>query len=149
MRRERSEFRSRKVPSPIRLQHRKHSTKMAATTEVDTLPLSVIAAIAKSGIGEGMNISKEAKVALQRAAGVFILYLNSAANDVCKSSKRSTVSGPDILRALEEIDMGELVKPCKETLEGEPCANDRCKQEIAARFLPVNAILLFVSLVQP
>jgi DNA polymerase epsilon subunit 3 len=88
-------------------------------TEVDTLPLSVIAAIAKGAVPEQFNVSKDAKVALQRAAGVFILYLNSAANDVCKSSKRSTVSGPDILRALEEIDMGELVKPCKQALEGE------------------------------
>jgi len=88
------------------------------STDVDGLPLATIGAVAKGSIPDGYSVSKEAKVALQRAAGVFVLYLTSAANDVCRASKRSTVSASDMLRAFEEIDMPEFVGPAKAALEG-------------------------------
>lgn len=40
------------------------------------------------------------------------------ANDICKESKRQTINGDDVLKALEEIEFPELLKPLKASLAG-------------------------------
>lgn len=80
-------------------------------TAVDTLPLSSVAAAAKVGLPAGASLSKDAKLILQRAAGLFILQAAGAANDACRSSKRSTVSAADVTKALHDTDMAELAEP--------------------------------------
>lgn len=86
--------------------------------EIDGLPLSVIAAVAKRATG-GATLSKEAKAVLQRSVGIFIVHLAAAANDVCRGAKRSTISGADALKALADIDMEEeLAKPASAALDG-------------------------------
>ena len=49
---------------------------------------------------------------------VFISYLTSAANDICKDAKRQTISADDVFTALQDLDFGELINPTKEALEG-------------------------------
>lgn len=80
-------------------------------TAIDTLPLSSVAAAAKLGLPLGASLSKDAKLILQRAAGIFILQAVGAANDACRSSKRSTISSADVVKALGDTDMAELSAP--------------------------------------
>ena len=50
---------------------------------------------------------------------MFIHYLTATANDVCKESKRQTISADDVITALEDLEFGELVPALREALEGE------------------------------
>ena len=52
------------------------------------------------------------------ASQVFISYLTSAANDICKDAKRQTISAEDVFTALQDLDFGELISPTKDALEG-------------------------------
>ena len=53
-----------------------------------------------------------------QAASVFILYLTTTANDICKSNKRSTITAADVLEALHEIQFDDLVPKLQEYLSG-------------------------------
>jgi hypothetical protein len=50
-------------------------------------------------------------LAFTRAAGIFIFYLTTCANDYAKDSKRSTIMKQDVLNALKELDFDEFVPP--------------------------------------
>ncbi len=51
---------------------------------------------------------------------MFISYLTSAANDICKDAKRQTISAEDVFTALQDLDFSELISPTKDALEGIP-----------------------------
>ncbi len=55
---------------------------------------------------------------------VFVSYLTSAANDICKEAKRQTISAEDVFTALQDLDFGELVPPTKDALEGIPICTE-------------------------
>lgn len=40
------------------------------------------------------------------------------ANDICRESKRQTINADDVLKALEEIEFPEFLKPLKASLDG-------------------------------
>lgn len=42
----------------------------------------------------------------------------SSANDFCHEAKRSTVSAEDVLAAVEEIEMDQLIEPIQAYLKG-------------------------------
>lgn len=65
------------------------------------------------------QISKEALMAFNEAAKLFIYYVTSTANDICRESKRQTISAEDVFKALGEIDFEEFVKPLRDALQGE------------------------------
>lgn len=77
------------------------------------LPQSIVSKIVKSTLGDKTALSKDAGLAFSKAAGIFILYLTSVANDFCKQSKRSTLMPEHVLAALEEIEMDEMLEPIK------------------------------------
>lgn len=56
-------------------------------------------------------------IAFTRAAGIFIFYLTSCANEYAKDAKRSTIFKQDILNALRELDFDEFVPPLEAFLE--------------------------------
>ena len=56
-------------------------------------------------------------LAFTRAAGIFIFYLTTCANDYAKDAKRSTIFKQDILNALRELDFDEFVPPLEAFLE--------------------------------
>mmetsp|Transcript_49060 Transcript_49060/g.56394 ORF Transcript_49060/g.56394 Transcript_49060/m.56394 type:complete len:171 (-) Transcript_49060:1872-2384(-) len=62
------------------------------------------------------TISKQSKQFLSRAGGVFALYLASAANDIAKEHKRTTVTPEDIIQALEETEFGHFSEKMDEYL---------------------------------
>lgn len=95
-------------------------------SETDTdLPKTLIKRIVKrhlSQIDKGdtkrdTQINKDALLAFSESAKVFINYVTATANDICKESKRQTISVDDIFRALEDTDFVDLIAPLKQSLE--------------------------------
>ncbi|RHX96921.1 hypothetical protein DYB28_015504 [Aphanomyces astaci] len=76
-----------------------------------TLPLGTVNRIVKECLGNKAGMTKEARETVQAAAGVFILYLTSAANEECKAKKRQTISAQDVIKALHDVDMDSFVTP--------------------------------------
>ncbi|KAF7241008.1 DNA polymerase epsilon subunit 3 [Varanus komodoensis] len=67
---------------------------------------------------DGVNISKEARSAISRAASVFVLYATSCANNFAMKGKRKTLNAGDVLSAMEEMEFQRFTGPLKESLEG-------------------------------
>lgn len=72
------------------------------------LPSATVNRIVR-GLTDNLQLSKESKVALARAASVFVLYLTATSNELCRSEKRASILGKDVLRALELMDFAEFL----------------------------------------
>jgi DNA polymerase epsilon subunit 3 len=79
------------------------------------LPNAIVLKLVKEALPDGVNISKEARAALTRAASVFVLYLTSAASTAANDKK--TIAGKHVIEALEEIEFENFVGPVKTALE--------------------------------
>ncbi|XP_075041564.1 DNA polymerase epsilon subunit 3 [Mixophyes fleayi] len=90
---------------------------MAERPEDLNLPNAVITRIIKEALPEGVNISKEARSAISRAASVFVLYATSCANNFAMKGKRKTLNVNDVLAAVEEMEFQRFLTPLKESLE--------------------------------
>lgn len=60
---------------------------------------------------------KDTKVVIVVFFESVVLYL-CRANDICKESKRQTISAEDVFKALEEIEFPEFVASLRTSLEG-------------------------------
>eukprot|EP00191_Tetraselmis_sp_GSL018_P014419 CAMPEP_0177581974 /NCGR_PEP_ID=MMETSP0419_2-20121207/2452_1 /TAXON_ID=582737 /ORGANISM="Tetraselmis sp., Strain GSL018" /LENGTH=181 /DNA_ID=CAMNT_0019071089 /DNA_START=302 /DNA_END=843 /DNA_ORIENTATION=- len=123
---------------------------MLPNSEPETeLPKAQVKRIVKAAIQEAANrsgasekehtISKDALLAFSESAKVFVHYLTATANDICRESKRQTISGRDVIAALEDLDFKELVEPLKEAMEDfkQAKANaDRAKKSKTAAATP-------------
>lgn len=90
---------------------------MAERPEDLNLPNAVITRIIKEALPDGVNISKEARSAISRAASVFVLYATSCANNFAMKGKRKTLNASDVLSAMEEMEFQRFITPLKEALE--------------------------------
>lgn len=90
---------------------------MAERLEDLNLPNAVVTRIFKDALPDGVTIGKEARVAVAKAASIFILYLTSAANTIAKKGNRKTIAGADVIQAMEEIEFEQFVTPLKDALE--------------------------------
>ncbi len=81
------------------------------------LPTAVVTRLIKDALPEGINIAKEARIAISKAASVFIIYLSSAAINEAKKVKHKTMTPQNIFDALEEIEFESFIGPLKESLE--------------------------------
>ncbi|XP_020370343.1 DNA polymerase epsilon subunit 3 [Rhincodon typus] len=90
---------------------------MAERPEDLNLPNAVITRIIKEALPDGVNVSKEARSAISRAASVFVLYATSCANNFAMKSKRKTLSASDVLAAMEEMEFDRFITPLKDALE--------------------------------
>ncbi|XP_012268525.1 DNA polymerase epsilon subunit 3 [Athalia rosae] len=90
---------------------------MAERLEDLNLPNAVVTRIIKESLPDGINIGKEARAAVAKAASIFILYVTSAANTVAKKGKRKTISGSDVIQAMEDIEFDQFIEPLQEALE--------------------------------
>lgn len=90
---------------------------MAEKLEDLNLPNAVVSRIVKEALPDGVTVGKEAKAAVAKAASIFILYLTSSANMIAKKSNRKTVSGQDVLQAMDNIEFGHFIDPLNEALE--------------------------------
>ncbi|XP_069799209.1 DNA polymerase epsilon subunit 3 [Dendropsophus ebraccatus] len=90
---------------------------MAERPEDLNLPNAVITRIIKEALPEGVNVSKEARSAISRAASVFVLYATSCANNFAMKGKRKTLNVTDVMAAVEEMEFNRFLSPLKESLE--------------------------------
>lgn len=113
----------------------------SAEHDVD-LPKALIRKIVKqklsSAVPEGkgdVNVAKDALLAFSESAKVFISFLTTAANDICKENKRQTISPEHVLQALDELDFVEFIEPLKQALEGyrEASASKKLKAEASKK----------------
>lgn len=81
------------------------------------LPTTVVTRLIKDALPDGIIISKEARIAISKAASVFIIYLSSAAINEAKKLKHKTMTPQNIFDALEEIEFETFIEPLKECLE--------------------------------
>lgn len=82
-----------------------------------TLPNAVVGRLIKEVLPDGISISKEFRVAVARAASVFIIYLSSAATAEAKKTNMKTISCSHVFDALDEIEFESFIDPLKEALE--------------------------------
>lgn len=90
---------------------------MAERPEDLNLPLSVVTRIVRDALPDGVNVSKDARAALAKAASVFVLYATSCANNFAVKNKRKTVTGADIISAMEEMEFESFVDVLTGSLE--------------------------------
>lgn len=91
---------------------------MAERLEDLNLPNASVAKIIKEAIPENINLSKDAKTALARAAAVFVLYVSTHASQEAKKAHRKTMIGQDVIDALENLEFDEFIEPLNEFLRG-------------------------------
>ncbi|KAG7448154.1 uncharacterized protein BT62DRAFT_918591 [Guyanagaster necrorhizus] len=80
------------------------------------LPKSLITKIARSAIPENAKLQKETILSLVKGSTVFINYLGSA-HDVALSKQHKSISATDVLRALEVMELGDLVQNLQQELQ--------------------------------
>lgn len=91
-----------------------------------------LAALAAAGAGDKkeFQVNKDALTALSESTKVFISYIASTANDICREKKRQTLSADDVFAALTELEFSEFVEPLQKQLEAFKTAN---KEKAKAR----------------
>ncbi|KAH8813924.1 histone-fold-containing protein [Flagelloscypha sp. PMI_526] len=80
------------------------------------LPKALVTRIAKSAIPENSKLQKETVLSLVKGSTVFINYLAATAHDVATSKNHKSITAADVLRALELLELGDLVDPFTEEL---------------------------------
>ncbi|THU88596.1 histone-fold-containing protein [Dendrothele bispora CBS 962.96] len=81
------------------------------------LPKSIVTRIAKSAIPENTKLQKETILSLVKGSTVFINYLAATAHDVAQSKQHKSISASDVLKALEMLELGDLVDPLQAELQ--------------------------------
>ena len=94
-------------------------------------PAACVMRIVKSAIPDNIQVTKEAKQAFAKAAGIFIVYLTTCANDICKDKKKQTVTAQDILAACGELELDD-VKPQLEEFLAALRAHESGKRKAAS-----------------
>ncbi|KAI8150156.1 histone-fold-containing protein [Fennellomyces sp. T-0311] len=89
-----------------------------SSIEDNELPKANISRVLKSALPPGTALQKEAKVAVSKAATVFINYLSTVANDTAKTANHKTISAPDVFKAMEVLEFDHLIQPLKESFAG-------------------------------
>ncbi|KAG6369810.1 histone-fold-containing protein [Boletus reticuloceps] len=80
------------------------------------LPRSLVTKIAKSALPENAKLQKETVLSLVKGSTVFINYLGDA-HDVALSKQHKSIAASDVLKALEMLELGDLVDPLQNELQ--------------------------------
>jgi len=86
-------------------------------TVIDELPKATVDRIVKNVLPDSAQISSDAKLAITKAAQVFILYLTATANDIREEKGKGTISTDHIIKALEDTEFGMFIESAKTVLE--------------------------------
>ncbi|KZT01966.1 histone-fold-containing protein [Laetiporus sulphureus 93-53] len=81
------------------------------------LPRSLVTKLARSGMSENMKMQKEVVLSLQKSSTVFINYLAATAHEVASSKQHKSISASDVLKALELLEMGDMVPMLQKELQ--------------------------------
>ena len=69
------------------------------------LPIANISKIMKKATPPLAKVSKDSKEVMQRGASEFIAIVTCRAKDICDLEARKTITGEDLIRAMEDLDM--------------------------------------------
>ncbi|KAJ3534846.1 hypothetical protein NM688_g7069 [Phlebia brevispora] len=81
------------------------------------LPKSVVTKLARAALPDNAKMQKEMLLAVLKGSTVFVNYLAANAHEVASSRQHKSVSASDVLRALEQMDMGDIVPKLQAELE--------------------------------
>eukprot|EP01112_Ceratiomyxa_fruticulosa_P023186 TRINITY_DN8768_c0_g1_i1.p1 TRINITY_DN8768_c0_g1~~TRINITY_DN8768_c0_g1_i1.p1 ORF type:complete len:192 (-),score=65.43 TRINITY_DN8768_c0_g1_i1:161-676(-) len=81
------------------------------------LPHAVVQRILKNALPDGVQVQKDAKLAVEKAAKIFINYVTACANDFALHSNRRTILSKDVLSAMEELEFADFIPKLKLALE--------------------------------
>lgn len=90
---------------------------MAERPEDLNLPNAVVTRIIKEAIPDGVSVSKEARLAISKAASVFVLYATSCSNNFALKNKRKTINAQDVLSAMEDMEFEQFIEPLQQCQE--------------------------------
>lgn len=82
----------------------KDSNAMLKSTD-RMLPVANISKIMKNAIPAQAKVAKESKEIMQKSASEFIAIITCRAKDICEVEARKTITGDDLIRAMEDLDM--------------------------------------------
>lgn len=78
------------------------------------LPGASVNRILKETLPEGVQVAKEAKLGMNRAAATFVMYITTIAEEIAKENqgkaKKAIIKDEYILQALEEMDFKGISK---------------------------------------
>ncbi|KAF9653593.1 histone-fold-containing protein [Thelephora ganbajun] len=80
------------------------------------LPRSLVAKIARASVPDNCKFQKETILALLKGSTVFINCLAAGAHEIAKGKQHKSISASDVLRALEHLQLGDLVGPLQDEL---------------------------------
>lgn len=86
------------------MDHKKSATEFTKPSD-RLLPVANVSNIMKKPIPHTAKISKDAKELMQKAASEFIAFVTCKAQDLCKMEKRKTLTGEDLVNAMEQLGM--------------------------------------------
>ncbi|TBU04500.1 subunit beta of nuclear transcription factor Y [Hamiltosporidium tvaerminnensis] len=69
------------------------------------LPIANISKIMKNPIPKVAKVAKDAKELMQKSASEFIAVVTCMAKEICESENRKTLTGDDLIRAMEQLGM--------------------------------------------
>uniref|UniRef100_A0A6V3SUV3 Transcription factor CBF/NF-Y/archaeal histone domain-containing protein n=1 Tax=Lotharella globosa TaxID=91324 RepID=A0A6V3SUV3_9EUKA len=81
------------------------------------LPIATVSRIIKNALPNNTQVAKDVKSLFSKAAGIFIIYLSTHANEICQERKKSTISAQDVLAAVKEIEMEDFLPSLEKYLE--------------------------------
>lgn len=77
------------------------------------LPIANVSRIMKKSIPANGKIAKDAKECAQECVSEFVSFITSEASERCKTEKRKTINGDDILFAMTTLGFDNYVEPLK------------------------------------
>lgn len=81
------------------------------------MPIANIANIMKEAMPANAKVSKEAKELMSKCASEFIAIVTCRAKDICACEARKTITGEDLIRAMEDLDLSYYSEVMKILLE--------------------------------
>lgn len=81
------------------------------------LPVACVARLIKDALPDNAIAKQEAKLAITRAASVFVLFLTSATIDVTTGANQKTLMAPHVFGALKDIDFENFIPELEKSLE--------------------------------
>ncbi|VEN42045.1 unnamed protein product [Callosobruchus maculatus] len=90
---------------------------MAEKLEDLTLPNASVQKIIKEALPDNTNVGKDARLALSRAASVFVLYVTSQASNEAQKVNRKTLTKEDVINALKDLEFENFIEPLQTALE--------------------------------
>lgn len=82
-----------------------HENRSVLKTTDRLLPIANISKIMKGSIPSMAKVAKDSKEMMQKSASEFIAIVTCRAKDICDLEARKTITGDDLIRAMDDLDM--------------------------------------------